>query len=642
MNIHRSKSYLAPLVLTVVFGLLFTLLISEKSVSALSGSQWQAGRIIDDVVFFNPHTMGPSEIQTFLNSKVPSCDTNGSQIHSSGMTRAQWAAANGKPLPPYICLKAYTQNIPATSPDSYCTSPISGGTKTAAQIIKDVSMACSINPQALLVLLQKEQSLITDDWPWPVQYQSATGYGCPDTADCDSQYYGFFNQVYNAARQYQRYAANPNDYNYAGGQTSFVQFNPNAGSCGGTNVFMHNQATAGLYNYTPYQPNQAALNNLYGTGDGCSSYGNRNFWRLFHDWFGTTYAINGTVKLASALQLSPSSNVRAGDTISATYEVENTASYDVYAGGLGICARLNGAFYDFGFIHHQYIAANDSVTINFSKFIDAPGTLSIFMCSYHEAVGGWASTYYPYDTVGYPRQTTINVLDNPLITEGISLSPSNPAAGQAVTATVKIHNAGSSPVNIGSLVVAARSPSGGNADFPIQNDVIIPAGATYTYSKTKSFSSTGNHTLFIARWSGVWSTSYPKSADGSVLRQTTVNILDNPLITTGIGLSDTSPTIGQPVTATMTITNASASPINIGTMVIAARDSLGNNVDFGVVNDVTIAANGGTYTYSKVRSFSASGSYTLFIANWNGVWSTTYPKSASGSIVRNLILSVGP
>jgi len=50
---------------------------------------------------------------------------------------------------------------------------------------------------------------------------------------------------------------------------------------------LQNQATAGLYNYTPYQPNQAALNNLYGSGDACSAYGNRNFWRIYIDWFGS-------------------------------------------------------------------------------------------------------------------------------------------------------------------------------------------------------------------------------------------------------------------------------------------------------------------------------------------------------------------
>ena len=52
-------------------------------------------------------------------------------------------------------------------------------------------------------------------------------------------------------------------------------------------MFIQNQATAGLYNYTPYQPNAAALAAGYG-GDACSAYGNRNFWNDFTDWFGPT------------------------------------------------------------------------------------------------------------------------------------------------------------------------------------------------------------------------------------------------------------------------------------------------------------------------------------------------------------------
>ena len=53
-------------------------------------------------------------------------------------------------------------------------------------------------------------------------------------------------------------------------------------------MFVRNQATHALYVYTPYTPNKAALKSLYGTGDSCSAYGNRNFWRLFIDWFGVT------------------------------------------------------------------------------------------------------------------------------------------------------------------------------------------------------------------------------------------------------------------------------------------------------------------------------------------------------------------
>lgn len=279
----RILRYIAIIALGIA--VFFTL---APNVSALSGNEFQPNRIIDDSIFFNGSAMNAPEIQNFLNAKVPVCDTNGTQPYA-GTTRAIYGATQGYPAP-FICLKNYSQAIPSKSADTYCSGVVIAGTKSAAQIIYDVAQACGISPKVLLVLLQKEQSLVTDDWPWSIQYRSATGYGCPDTAACDSTYYGFFNQVYNAARQYQRYAIQPTLFNYAVGRTSFVSYQANAPSCGGTNIAMQNNATAGLYNYTPYQPNAAALANLYGTGDACSAYGNRNFWRMYNDWFGSTYA----------------------------------------------------------------------------------------------------------------------------------------------------------------------------------------------------------------------------------------------------------------------------------------------------------------------------------------------------------------
>jgi hypothetical protein len=288
MKWHPFSKYLVSLSLMAAIYLPFVIVYHPKA-EAISGSDWQAGRIIDDTVFFNSGSMNAADIQNFLNAKVPVCDTNGTQPYgNTGMTRAEWAAANGRPLPPYICLKDYLQNIPGKAADSYC-GPIGAGVKSASNIIREIAAACNINPQSLLVLLQKEQSLVTDDWPWPVQYEKATGYACPDTATCDPEFAGFFNQIYYAARQFQRYSKQSNLFNYQAAQTSFVAYNPKS-SCGGSNVFIQNQATAGLYNYTPYQPNQAALNNLYGMGDACSTYGNRNFWRMFNEWFGSTYS----------------------------------------------------------------------------------------------------------------------------------------------------------------------------------------------------------------------------------------------------------------------------------------------------------------------------------------------------------------
>jgi hypothetical protein len=70
---------------------------------------------------------------------------------------------------------------------------------------------------------------------------------------------------------------------------NFIGYNPSA-SCGGTNLNIQNYATAALYNYTPYQPNAASLAAGWGLGDGCSSYGNRNFFNYYTSWFGSTAA----------------------------------------------------------------------------------------------------------------------------------------------------------------------------------------------------------------------------------------------------------------------------------------------------------------------------------------------------------------
>lgn len=239
------------------------IVFNPSSIHALSGSDFQAGNIIQDRNFYNNRSMSAAEIQAFLNSKVINC--------SQG----------------YSCLKSYTIDTPTITDSQNLCNVYQGGVKVAAQIIYDVGLACGINPQVLITLLQKESGLITSTQPSSISYRSATGYGCPDSTPgvCDSSYYGFFNQLYKAAWQYKYYAKYSSSYSYRPFRTNSILWNPSA-SCGRSDVYIENQSTASLYIYTPYRPNSAALNNLYGTGDACSSYGNRNFWRIFSDWFG--------------------------------------------------------------------------------------------------------------------------------------------------------------------------------------------------------------------------------------------------------------------------------------------------------------------------------------------------------------------
>ena len=94
---------------------------------------------------------------------------------------------------------------------------------------------------------------------------------CPDTADCDPTYAGFFRQVYGAAKRYRYYLEHEEQYGYTAHNLNYIQYHPNA-ACGGAQVYIENKATALLYIYTPYQPNIAALAAGNGTGDSCSSY----------------------------------------------------------------------------------------------------------------------------------------------------------------------------------------------------------------------------------------------------------------------------------------------------------------------------------------------------------------------------------
>ena len=297
--------------LSLVATLVVTIFTIAPTVQAVTASDWRPGRIIDDTVFTDVNSMTAAEIQNFLNQRVGTsgngtpgqCDTNGVKTSElGGGNRAQYGISKNNP-PPFTCLKDYYE-VPKLNPgpgipaNNYGGAPIPAGAKSAANLIYDAAQAFRISPKVLLITIQKESAgpLITDDWPFRSQYTYAMGAHCPDSgpggsANCDANYAGFSLQIRESAALMRYYLDNMTQpwWPYKKLGNNSIQFNPNTG-CGSTNVFIESSATAALYTYTPYQPNLAALNNMYGTGDGCSAYGNRNFWRMYNDWFGTTLA----------------------------------------------------------------------------------------------------------------------------------------------------------------------------------------------------------------------------------------------------------------------------------------------------------------------------------------------------------------
>lgn len=232
-----------------------------------SGASFDPGNIISDSVMYNTESITVDALDSFLVTKGGACKID--------------------------CLADRTWSTPAMPANDYCAAVPAMTEKRSAAVIHAVSVACGINPQVMVVTLQKESRLVTGGG-LKTNYDTAWGYACPDTgaggsASCSDEYSGFFQQAYWSAWQWSKYRVGiPNgDYAYGVG-TYFILWNVIESLCGGAKVDIQNVATASLYVYTPYQPNEASINAYPGQGDDCSSYGNRNFFFLFQDFFGPT------------------------------------------------------------------------------------------------------------------------------------------------------------------------------------------------------------------------------------------------------------------------------------------------------------------------------------------------------------------
>ena len=279
MNLRRTSARAVALGVAIIVAASGLLALAETATvapaSATTSDSFQAGNIISDQNFFDANAMSVTQIQTFLNSEISGCTTGNclNVLQVDTTTRA----ASYTPQGNLIC-------------NPYVGAPA----ESAATVIYKVQQACSVSAKAILVTLQKEEGLVTATSVSAATLARAMGYGCPDSAAgaCDTAYYGFYNQVYLGARELRRYGTPTVAGNYQPG-VNYIAYSPIV-VCGGSSVSVVNRATAALYNYTPYQPDQAALTNMFSTGDTCSSYGNRNFWSYYNSWFGDPTVPAGT------------------------------------------------------------------------------------------------------------------------------------------------------------------------------------------------------------------------------------------------------------------------------------------------------------------------------------------------------------
>lgn len=198
--------------------------------------------------------------------------------------------------------------------------PNLGRLRTAAELIYDSATAAGLNPQVILVTLQKEQTLVNgksfSGGDLQRALDRAVGFGCPDEGGCSDLFLGFYHQLFgNFDSAGNRYIGMPaslvRSFNYEVSGTRVgrgpmvdevnnvygngnrvrtsrksdtitlenTQGPPNNAALTQA-VTLSNFATTALYRYTPHVYN-----------------GNYNFWRFFNKWF--KYANNTLIQSAT-------------------------------------------------------------------------------------------------------------------------------------------------------------------------------------------------------------------------------------------------------------------------------------------------------------------------------------------------------
>lgn len=256
---HMGTIKRSALLIVLLFACVHIVTISSNSAKAAIMDSFDAEYIISDSNFVAKNSMSVSQIQSFLNSKNSVCLKN------------------------FTALGLYDQNKDGLGDEPYGKG--SNVKVSAATLIWQAAQLYNVSPKVILVTLEKEQGLIsrTDCPQW--RYNTALGYGCPDTAPCDESAYGLTRQIDYGVWHFRGFFEDsyPVPTKVPGRQ--YIGYNPSS-SCGGKTITIRNRATAALYTYTPYQPNQAARDAPIGTSVTCGAYGNKNFFYFYTKWFG--------------------------------------------------------------------------------------------------------------------------------------------------------------------------------------------------------------------------------------------------------------------------------------------------------------------------------------------------------------------
>lgn len=506
-------------------------------------------------------------------------------------------------------------SVPTTIGPNFATE--SGGW-TAARVIHQSAQWYNINPQVLLVTLQKEQSLITSGNLNLIN--SAMGYDCPEGppreewggAACNPRWFGFARQVFGAAFQL--------DFNFihseANNAAQAREFRRgNTAIIDGRPTFIANSATASLYRYTPHRPDSAWIPSLPMFNDrgvmfyfgGNHYYGNYNFIRFYNSWFNYALHIRDSVFVHQNISLGKNS-FRSGESISPKAVLQNYSRSRVSIETI-VLANVNNntgqsrSFtYVRGIVLEPLGTVGDILEISTSTIVAEPGLYTTWLMFHHNNV--WHD--FNASRVNYTA-TTPNIMatwfDVPL--SGIS--------GQAFTPGFRIKNFENVDIRLNSVGIAnwLNWPNPNMRDFGFAENITIPAGQEINIPMPERIISEPGlyKTWAIFRIGDSWHpithvTGWPASYQGIVVRLPNIqaSFLDVPSVITS----------GATVTPNFRVKNFESVPINLTFGVANWLNWPNPNMrDFGF-SPVSIPANSEAHVNVGTRALTERGVYRTF------------------------------
>ncbi len=319
-------------------------------------------KLIEDKVFSDVETFGGAEgVQKFLETKSS-------------------VLANTSPA---FLARLKEPSISKLKQDLEDPQPNLGRLRTAAELIWDASRQSGLNPQVILVTLNKEQGLVTaktdpNESGLQRALDHAMGFDCPDSTGCGNLFPGFYYQLFGnydsdnnrylgAAKSLMKSFNTPQGRGpaYLGktsrvGDTILIE-NTMGGYEGiqpQQQVTILNSATASLYRYTPHVFN-----------------GNYNFWKFFIAWFrypngsllktagaNDLYIIQNGLKQLVPAFVATARNLNLKDIIIASpTEIEGYQTDKIYGPADNTIVRVNGDTKKYVFLDNTKHLASDLV-----------------------------------------------------------------------------------------------------------------------------------------------------------------------------------------------------------------------------------------------------------------------------------------